>query len=131
MGKFQWRGYDGSALAVGGDIRGVALNNWSGTDHSMGLQFFTTPSASTTQALVGQITAAGNAIWNGTITNDSASAGQIGEFAQAKVAAASAINVTTATPLNVITLSLTAGDWDVQGNVSFYPSNYDRAHGLA
>jgi hypothetical protein len=52
---------------------------------------------------------------SGTATNDSAAAGQVGEY----VTASQLTNValTTVTVRNVTTISLTAGDWDVAGNV--------------
>lgn len=54
------------------------------------------------------------------VTNASnATAGNVGEVISAKVLAASAISLTTATPANVTSISLTAGDWDVVGNVAF------------
>jgi hypothetical protein len=61
-------------------------------------------------ALAGQIP--------GTATNDSATAGNIGEFKTAS-AAASAVSLTAVTAANCVTLSLTAGDWAVSGNALF------------
>jgi hypothetical protein len=58
----------------------------------------------------------------GTATNDSAPAGSIGEFITATVAAGSAVALTTATPANVTSVSLTAGDWDVWGTVAYTPA---------
>ncbi|MES3041811.1 MAG: hypothetical protein V4730_11770 [Pseudomonadota bacterium] len=55
----------------------------------------------------------------GSITNDSAAAGNIGEFITSTVAAASAVALTTATGRDVTSISLTAGDWDVSGQVDF------------
>jgi len=55
----------------------------------------------------------------GTATNDSAAAGNIGEHKISTVVAASAVTLTTATPADVTTLSLTAGDWDVWGNIAY------------
>jgi len=51
----------------------------------------------------------------GTQTNDSAPAGYLGEYLTASLVTGSATALTTATPKNVISLSLTAGDWDVGG----------------
>lgn len=48
----------------------------------------------------------------GTVTNDNAPAGAIGEFISSSVVLASAVALTTATPANVTSVSLTAGDWD-------------------
>lgn len=62
------------------------------------------------------ITAATQLIGKGTATNDSASAGQIGELV---TSSASGVSMTTATPINITSISLTAGDWDVFGNAQF------------
>ncbi len=53
----------------------------------------------------------------GTTTNDSAAAGDCGEYSTATQGSDQPLVSNTA--LNVITLSLTAGDWDVEGNVYF------------
>ena len=53
----------------------------------------------------------------GTATNDNASAGNIGEWINAAVGLGSGPSLTTATPANVTSVSLTAGDWDVRGQV--------------
>ena len=55
----------------------------------------------------------------GTNTNDNAAAGQVGEYTESIIAAGSAVSLTTATPANVTSLSLSAGDWDVWGAVSY------------
>ena len=53
----------------------------------------------------------------GTTTNDNAPAGNVGEFKSSTVPFASAISLSSTTSANVTTLSLTAGDYDVWGNV--------------
>jgi hypothetical protein len=53
----------------------------------------------------------------GTNTNDSAAAGNVGEYIAPAVAGPTSIN--TATITNLITQSLTAGDWDVQEVVTY------------
>jgi len=58
----------------------------------------------------------------GTNTNDNATAGYVGEFVSSVVAKASAVSLSTNTPANVTSISLTAGDWDVEGNVFFNAS---------
>lgn len=55
----------------------------------------------------------------GTTTNDSAAAGDIGEQIISTVASGSAVSLTTNTPANVTSISLTAGDWDVSGNIGY------------
>ena len=51
----------------------------------------------------------------GTITNDSASAGNVGEFVSSTILQASAVALTTTVAANITSISLTAGDWDVGG----------------
>ncbi len=59
----------------------------------------------------------------GTRTNDSASAGNIGEYITDSVDQASAIPLTTNVSANITSIALTAGDWDVWGNVVFIAAN--------
>lgn len=54
-----------------------------------------------------------------TATNDSASSGNLGEYIKSAVASGSAVSLTTATPKDVTTISLTAGDWDITANCYF------------
>lgn len=49
----------------------------------------------------------------GTTTNNNTSAGNVGEYLTTSLAVGSAITLTTATAVNIATISLTAGDWDV------------------
>lgn len=65
------------------------------------------------------ITPSGSSAIPGTVTNDSATAGYVGEFVSSLVAVGSPVSLTTNTAANVTSISLTAGDWDVQGNVNF------------
>ena len=55
----------------------------------------------------------------GTATNDSATAGYVGEVVSSSVASGSAVSLTTSITANVTSISLTAGDWDVTGQVAF------------
>lgn len=55
----------------------------------------------------------------GTSTNDDAATGYVGEFITSNVASGSAITATRNAVTNVTTIALTAGDWDVWGNVQW------------
>jgi hypothetical protein len=55
----------------------------------------------------------------GTVTTDNAQPGDIGEYVKAEVASGAAIALTTATPANVTSISLTPGDWDVYFEPNF------------
>ncbi len=53
----------------------------------------------------------------GTNTNNNAAAGSIGEVIESNVAIGSAVSLVNSTGKTVTSISLTAGDWDVWGNV--------------
>lgn len=55
----------------------------------------------------------------GTTTNNNANAGSVGEYV---TAAAGATGIITATNTNITSISLTAGDWDVEGVIQFTPT---------
>ena len=55
----------------------------------------------------------------GTVTNDSAAAGNLGEYVTATVATGASISLATATAKTITSISLTAGDWDVTGVVDY------------
>ena len=55
----------------------------------------------------------------GTTTNDNAAAGIVGQSISSTVLSASGVSMSTGTPVNCTSISLTAGDWDVYGNASF------------
>lgn len=54
----------------------------------------------------------------GTTTNDSAAAGSVGETIESTVLVGAAVSMTSPNAANVTSISLTAGDWDVWGNVA-------------
>jgi hypothetical protein len=55
---------------------------------------------------------------SGVINASNAAAGNVGEVISSVIASASAISPSNATPTNLTSISLTAGDWDVYANVS-------------
>jgi hypothetical protein len=55
----------------------------------------------------------------GVTDGSDAPAGQIGEFITAALASGSAITLTSLTATNIVSISLTAGDWDVEGSARF------------
>lgn len=65
-------------------------------------------------ALAGQLPA--------TATNDNANAGNIGENLQSVVAVGAAVAMVSATSVDITTLALTAGDWEVSGQVYTNPN---------
>lgn len=75
--------------------------------------------ASNTQTLTGKSIASSQL--TGTATNDSASAGVLGEYISSTVASGSAVSLTSPTAATITSITLTAGDWDVSGMCAFTP----------
>jgi hypothetical protein len=65
----------------------------------------------------------------GVVDGTTASQGYVGEAVQSFVAVGSAVALTTATAANVTSISLTPGDWDVDGNVNFTATSATTAAG--
>lgn len=57
----------------------------------------------------------------GTATNNSAAAGNVGELKSSLIVAGSAISLASSIPVDLTSLSLTAGDWDVTCEAQFTP----------
>jgi hypothetical protein len=55
----------------------------------------------------------------GTTTNNNAGVGYVGEFVSSVILEASTVALVTNTPKTITSISLTAGDWDVWGNLNF------------
>jgi hypothetical protein len=53
----------------------------------------------------------------GTTTNDNAAAGSVGQLISSVIASGSAVTFTSTTVTNLTSISLTAGDWFVYGNI--------------
>jgi hypothetical protein len=58
----------------------------------------------------------------GTNTNDNARAGTAGEYISSSVTSGAALSLSTGTAANITSISLTPGDWDVDGSVGFVPA---------
>lgn len=55
----------------------------------------------------------------GTATNDSAAAGSVGQYVESNIAIGSAVALTSGIEKTITSISLTAGDWDVQLNAGY------------
>ena len=58
----------------------------------------------------------------GTTTNDNAAAGQVGEFKEQNLNYSAASGISSNVVVNILSLTLDAGDWDVEGMVGFNPA---------
>jgi hypothetical protein len=84
--------------------------------------FATGATTVTTLGASGAITPSQTAGIVGTTTNNNANAGSVGEYISQSVPAGSEVPLTTITPKNVASITLSAGDWDVTGNIGFDPA---------
>ena len=94
---------------------GNALTGVTGTGNFVGAN---TPTFVTGTVTVPSVTFSSTSGIIGTTTNDNAAALSVGQEITSVIPLASAVSLTTATPANLTTLSLTAGDWDVYGNIT-------------
>lgn len=110
--------------ALGGGT--VGRNVFQATTSAAALSSMGLPTTATgTGALVQQVSAAltnpditkPNII--GTATNDNAAAGSVGQITESTVLAGAAVALTSNVAANITSISLTAGDWDVWGNIAF------------
>jgi hypothetical protein len=67
-------------------------------------------------------TGTGGVALHGSGTNDSVGSGYIGEFISSIIASGSAVSFSNGTVKDMTSISLTAGDWDVWGNITFVAS---------
>jgi len=65
----------------------------------------------------------------GRVDGSAASAGQVGEYIQSVIPVGSGVSLTTATPANITSITLSPGDWDVEGNVSVSGTSVTTAAG--
>lgn len=70
-------------------------------------------------SITGALTVSQTAGIVGTTTNNNANAGAVGEVIASVIAQGSAVAVTNGVAVNVTSISLTAGDWDVFGAVQY------------
>lgn len=103
---------------VGGAASHIGTNNAAISDvaNPSGNWFIFQSGADKSQ-LGGALTVTGQLIGGGTATNDSASAGVIGEFTQSRITSNTNAPGATTAWADATSLSLTAGDWDVTGVV--------------
>lgn len=75
------------------------------------------------QSIGGIKTFSSGLIGKGTTANDSASAGYIGEFIQISTLQSAALSITTGSSNDIVSggLTLSAGDWDLEGYLDFLP----------
>ena len=59
----------------------------------------------------------------GTTTNDNAAAGSVGQLIESTISVGSAVSITSTVGKTITSISLTAGDWDVWGNIGFIPAS--------
>lgn len=83
---------------------------------------FVTPTIGAATATSINFGASGTDGLKGVTSGSNAASGYVGEYKSASVLVGSAVPLTTATPANVVTLSLEAGDWDVSGTCIVNPT---------
>lgn len=114
-------GTGSAGIGAFNNITGFTAAGSTGTT-STNLVFSTSPALTTPTLGAASATSVAFSSTSGIIgsaTNDSAAAGSVGQLLSATLASGSATSLVTATAKTVISVSLTAGDWDVWGNAYF------------
>lgn len=115
---------------VGGDLPTPTASSLGGvkaiaaTAHNFLTSIDTTGQPTEVQPAFGDISGslAGSQSALGIATNSNAHAGYPGQVVASSIALGAAVSLTTATPANVTSIALTAGDWDVYGSIYFAPA---------
>ncbi|WP_137924659.1 hypothetical protein [Cupriavidus sp. 2SB] len=106
----------GSGLAVFGTSPSLTTPTIAGA--ALSGTFSGTPTFSGATTFTSTITPSQTAGIVGTTTNNNANAGSVGEFVTSTGTLLTSI--ASATPINLTSISLTAGDWDVTGSFAFF-----------
>jgi hypothetical protein len=121
-----WRG-DGTWATPGGS--GDFVGPASSTDNAAVRFDSTTGKLGQNSALIiadttGALSRSGNGgiPIQGTNTNDSAAAGNVGEYIESVIPGGSSVAMTNNVAVNITSISLTAGDWDVNAVGVFVPA---------
>lgn len=107
-----------TTLSASSTVSGTGFSTYLASPPAIGGTAANTGRFTTLQA-TGSITPSSTAGIVGTTTNDSANAGSIGEILSNSTTGTSLTNNTAA---NVTSVSLTAGDWDVQCSIQYNPA---------
>jgi len=107
-----------TTLAASGAITGTGFNNLFASPPNIGATAAATGKFTTLQA-TSAFTPSSTAGIVGTTTNDSANAGSVGEYVTATTASTA---VTSSVTANATSISLAAGDWEVEGLVQTIPA---------
>lgn len=104
--------------AIGGTTPGAVSSSSGALNGTLGAATPNTVSATTIVAS-GTITPSQTNGIVGTTAANNANAGSVGEYV---TATGTGVSLTSSTPANITSISLTAGDWDVTGNIYFTPA---------
>jgi hypothetical protein len=116
-----------AASLTAGNATNTAITDDTTTNATMDLTWVTTNTGNLPQKVsstkltfnpsTGVLTPSGGL--TGTATNDDACAGCVGAVLSGDLPSGSKISLTTATPANITSVSLTAGDWQCYGNATY------------
>lgn len=122
-GSNAWNLYSASTssnqFALGRYVAGSFVDNPIAVSNSTGLVSLGDGLSASTIAASSTITPSQTAGIVGTTTNNNANAGSVGEYL---TVSATAVSLSSGVSANVCSLSVTAGDWDITGNMITTPA---------
>lgn len=107
-----------TTLSASSTVSGTGFSTYLASPPAIGGTAPNTGKFTTLQA-TGAITPSSTAGIVGTTTNDNANAGSVGEYV---TATGTGVSLSNGVLANITSISLTAGDWDVGGNIVYSPS---------
>lgn len=107
-----------TTLSASSTVSGTGFSTYLASPPAIGGTSANTGKFTTLQA-TGAITPSSTAGIVGTTAADSANAGSVGEYVVSDIPNTSAVSLSTGTSSNVTSITLSAGDWDVSGSISF------------
>lgn len=128
IGNIDVFGWTGTAYGYAASIDCVAAATWTSISTPSSFTVNLTPVGSVTPGQVMVVAPTGliSLIQTGGIVGSngttSAVVGQVGEFITAQVLTSAPVSLTTATPATITSISLTAGDWNIEGVVDYIPA---------
>lgn len=106
-------------MAFNNNVNNAVLSGTTGTGSFVGANSPTLITPTLGVASASSITFSSTSGLIGTTTNDNATALSVGEVISSQITVANAVSVPNITTTTLTSIALTAGDWDVWGNVGF------------
>lgn len=101
---------------------GTGVAAWLGSPTSANLAATVTDETGSGALVFGTAPTLSQPLINGVTTNSNAAAGAVGEYISSNIPFGTPVPLASGTPVNITSIVLTPGDWDVSATVGFLPA---------